>query len=100
MTRRRLTYAPAAADDLDWIYDTIAAVTTPAVASGYEQKIREACQRLEFGAERGTLHDDLRPGLRSIGFDRRVTIAFMVEDDRVVILRIFYGGRDWAQDVW
>lgn len=100
MKRRRLSHAPAAGDDPGWIYDTIAEVASPAVASGYERRIRDACQRPELGAERGTLHDDLRPGLRTIGFDRRVTVAFVVEEDRVVILRIFDGGRDWAQDTW
>ena len=98
MKRRIIAYAPAAGDDLDWIYDTVARVSTPGKASDYEHRIRDFCQRLEYGAERGTLHDDLRPGLRTVGFERRVTIAFVVEDHRVVILRIFYGGRDWGAD--
>ena len=42
---------------------------------------------------RGTEHSDLRPGLRTIGFRRRVTIAFRVKGDSVAILRILYGGR-------
>jgi plasmid stabilization system protein ParE len=29
-----------------------------------------------------------------MGFERRVTILFRVEEDRVEILRILYGGRD------
>jgi toxin ParE1/3/4 len=28
-----------------------------------------------------------------------VTVAFVVEAERVVILRIFYGGRDWEDDL-
>jgi toxin ParE1/3/4 len=44
--------------------------------------------------ERGRRRDDLRPGLRIIGFDRWVTIAFHVAGDRIIIDRIFYGGRD------
>lgn len=75
MKRRTVSYAPAAGDDLDWIYDTIADATSPITASGYERRIREFCDRLAYGAERGTLRDDLRPGLR-----------------------IFYGGRDWEED--
>ncbi|MCJ2143631.1 type II toxin-antitoxin system RelE/ParE family toxin [Methylobacterium sp. E-066] len=98
MKRRSITYAPAAGDDLDWIYDTVAQGSTPIIASGFERSIRDFCQRLEYGAERGTLRNELRPGLRTVGFGRRVTIAFMVEDHRVVILRIFYGGRDWEAD--
>jgi toxin ParE1/3/4 len=33
-------------------------------------------------------------GQRTIGFERRVTIAFMVTDEAVLIEGIFYGGRD------
>jgi toxin ParE1/3/4 len=36
----------------------------------------------------------LRPGLRIIGFERRVTIAFHIAPETVVIDRIFYAGRD------
>jgi hypothetical protein len=37
------------------------------------------------------------PGLRTIGFERRATIAFQVMQDEVVILRIFYGGEDYER---
>ena len=43
---------------------------------------------------RGTERSDLRPGLRIMGFRRRVTIAFRVKGDSVSILRILYGGRN------
>jgi toxin ParE1/3/4 len=36
---------------------------------------------------------NLRPGLRTIGFERRATIAFTVKGEDVIILRILYGGR-------
>ena len=36
----------------------------------------------------------MRPGLRVVGFERRVLIAFHVQPDAVVIDRILYGGRD------
>jgi toxin ParE1/3/4 len=34
------------------------------------------------------------PGLRIIGFERRVAIAFHIDPGRVTIDRILYGGRD------
>ena len=34
---------------------------------------------------------------RTVGFERRITVAFTVTDDSVVILRLFYGGRDWEE---
>jgi len=39
--------------------------------------------------------DDLLPGLRVTGFERRVTIAFVVTEAAVLIEGIFYGGRDF-----
>ena len=43
--------------------------------------------------------DDLRPGLRIIGFRRLVTIAITVEPDQVVILGIYHGGRDYEAEL-
>lgn len=43
----------------------------------------------------GVARDDLRPGLRTIGFRRRVVIAFAVTDETVEIHGVFYGGRDY-----
>ncbi len=39
--------------------------------------------------------DDLLPGLRATGFERRVTIAFVVTVDAVLIEGTFYGGQDF-----
>lgn len=33
------------------------------------------------------------PGLRTIGFERRITIAFKIEADLILIEGIFYGGQ-------
>ena len=50
---------------------------------------------------RGTLRDDIRPDLRIVGFERRLTLAFMVEEERVVFLRVFSGGQNWeAPELW
>jgi plasmid stabilization system protein ParE len=43
----------------------------------------------------GVARDDLRPGLRIVGFRRRVTIAFAVTEATVEIPGIYYGGRDY-----
>jgi len=43
--------------------------------------------------QRGTARNDLRPGLRTVGFERRATIAFTVKGEDVIILRILYAGR-------
>lgn len=99
MKARIVEYALKAQQDAAWIYRTVATASSPNVALGYVARIREFCDRLAYGAERGHRRDDIRPGLRIIGFERRVTVAFVVGAERVVILRIFYGGRDWEDDL-
>lgn len=45
----------------------------------------------------GVARDDLRPGLRIIGFRGRAVIVFNVRDETVVILGVYYGGRDYEE---
>jgi toxin ParE1/3/4 len=53
------------------------------------------CRGLSMFPLRGKARDDLLPGLRTIGFERRATIAFMVTTDAVLIEGVFYGGQDF-----
>ncbi len=96
MKRRIVEVSADAKADLIALYDWIADAASPATALAYVERIEDYCQDFDFASERGSLRDDIRPGLRVVGFERRVTIAFTVEDERVIILRIFYGGRNWT----
>jgi len=62
---------------------------------GYVDRVEAFCQKLRVGSERGHLRNDIRSGLRIVGFERRLTIAFMVDNESVIILRIFSAGRNW-----
>ena len=95
MKRRSIVFAPEARSDLLAIYDWVAAAAGPDVALSYLERIEVYCRRLDYAAERGQKRDDIRAGLRVLGFERRVAIAFSVDDTRVTILRLFYGGRYW-----
>jgi toxin ParE1/3/4 len=53
------------------------------------------CENLQTFPNRGTRRDDLRPGLRTLGFRRRVTILFEVTNDTVNIIGVYYGGQDY-----
>jgi toxin ParE1/3/4 len=88
-----IVFTPEAQDDLLDLYDYIADRSSPQRALGYLERIEKTCKSLTSLPERGTRRDDLRPGLRVMGFERRVLIAFRVSSDSVVILRILYGGR-------
>ena len=61
----------------------------------YLNRLEDYCNNLDLASERGQLRDDIRPGLRVVGFERRVAIALLVDAERVVVLRLFYGGQDW-----
>ena len=67
------------------------------MAFAYVERCKAFCLKLDQASERGQVRDDLRRGLRITGFKRRVTVAFSVDEDRVEVLRLFYGGQDWEK---
>lgn len=90
----RVVFAPEALDDLRALYDLIADGASPERAFGYVEGIRQHLLGFADFPQRATRRDHIRPGLRTIGYRRRVTVAFLVTEAEVVILRILYGGRD------
>ena len=89
-----VVFAPEAENDLIALYDYLADATSADRALTYAERIRSYCLSFKTFPERGTSREDVRAGLRTIGFERRVTIAFHLTSERVVIDRILYGGRD------
>jgi toxin ParE1/3/4 len=81
---RAVEFAPEAVEDLRKLYDWIAEATGAQAAMGYVARLESFCRGLGLASERGRLREDIGPGLRIVGFERRVTI-----------LRLFYGGRNW-----
>ncbi|MBV8799585.1 MAG: type II toxin-antitoxin system RelE/ParE family toxin [Alphaproteobacteria bacterium] len=86
-----------AEEDLLGMYDYIAGQSGRKVAGDYIARIESACMSLQSAPLRGTPRDDVVPGLRIVGFERRAAIAFQVKRSEVVILRTFYGGRDYER---
>jgi toxin ParE1/3/4 len=96
MKARKVTFRPAAEGDLDAIFEHIAN-DSPKNALAFVLRIRSFCEALAEFSERGSLRRALGEGIRIVGFERRVAIAFRVDGDRVRILRVFYGGRNLEQ---
>ena len=46
-------------------------------------------------SHRGTIRDDVRPGLRVTNYKKSAVIAFDVDDGQVSIIGIYYGGQDY-----
>lgn len=90
-------FAPEAADQLEALYRYLASAASPAVAAGYVDAIVAHCEGLAVFPHRGTMRDDIRPGLRTSSYQKRVVIATFVDDEaqRVTILGVFYGGQDY-----
>jgi len=88
---------PAAEADLLGLYCDIAEDAGIDVAGAYVDRIEAACRTLETFPERRTRRDGIRPSLRTLGFERRATIGFLVKRSEVVILRVFYGGQDYER---
>jgi toxin ParE1/3/4 len=90
-----IVLAPEARAQLDELYDYIAEAASPAIALRFTDAILGQLEELRDFPSLGTIRDDILPGLRTIGFRRRVTIAFVVEPSEVSVVGIFYGGQDF-----
>ena len=92
--RIRVRFRPEAEADLNALFEYLLGETAPRVAGDYVRRVHAACTALQDFPNRGAPRSDLGPGVRLIGFERRVAIAYRVEPDEVVILAVLYGGRD------
>ncbi|CAN7221295.1 type II toxin-antitoxin system RelE/ParE family toxin [Pararhizobium sp. LjRoot238] len=98
--RYRVLLHPKAEEELNGLYDTLAERAGPATAWTFVAGIRAFCSELSDFPERGTERVEFMPGLRIIGYRRSVSIAFTVQADAVVILGIFYGGRNFTAETF
>jgi toxin ParE1/3/4 len=86
---------PEAEDDLFELYRYISRKSSTAIAENYIARIKAFLAGFDQFPHRGTVREDKRRGLRIVGFERRVSIAFTVADDEVLILRVLYAGRQF-----
>lgn len=90
----KLVFRPRAAEDLRTTYVHIAEEAGHDRAGDYLERIEKACRTLQTFPERGTVRDQILPGLRVIGFERSASIAFRVIGDTVEVLRVLRRGQD------
>lgn len=87
-------FADQAQADLKDLYDYVREKAGDRQARALVANIYDYCLSFDTFPHRGTKRDDLTPGLRTVGWHRRATIAFTVEPSRVLILRLLFRGRD------
>ena len=93
----RIDWSQPAVDDLDTIAAWIEEQAGTAIAGSYVERVRVRVNRLADFPHRGIPRDDLRPGVRSIPFERRLIILYRVGDAAVTILRVINSARDVRQ---
>lgn len=87
-------FAPEAIEDLGRIFATLLPVAGERVARDFVTRLQAACLGLSSAPERGSLRNHVRPGLRVVGYRRQASIAFVVTDSDVLILRVLRRGAD------
>ncbi len=93
-----VVFSPRAIRDLDEILGYLAPEMGAAAAREYIGRIRNYCAGFATFPNRGMRRDDIRPGIRIVGYRYKATIAFDIEKQTVAILRIYHRGRDIDAD--
>ena len=91
----RVVFSPETLQQLRDLLHYIAVHASTEVAQRYTDNIIDYCESLNTFPLRGTMRDDVRPGLRITHYKKRAVIAFAVFKEQVSILGIFYGGQDY-----
>jgi plasmid stabilization system protein ParE len=93
--KRKIVVSAEARAQLDDLYDYIAMAASQTTALKFTDAILDELGSLRDFPIRGVSREDILPGLRTMGFRRCVTIAFVVEPAEVLVVGIFYGGQDF-----
>ncbi len=79
----RVIFTPEAEEQLAALYRYIAEAASSYIAAQYTEAIVSFCESLRTFPYRGTMRDDVRPGLRITNYKKRAVIAFHVDAEVV-----------------
>lgn len=65
------------------------------IANGFVDRIKDRCQNIGNAPRGGRPRGDILPGLRIVPFEHSAIIAYVMDNDLVHIVNVFYGGRDY-----
>lgn len=94
--RFHVTFSRRALEQILELERYIAEASYSTRAERFIDSLIDHCQQLSTFPHRGTVRNDIRPGLRVTHFRKRTVIAFVVLESRVEILGVFHGGRDYT----
>ena len=94
----RVRFHPLVARDLEVIAQWVIEYAGSEVAHRKLAEIEQEIASLARTPHKGTIRDEIAPGLGAIPAAKRAVIAFSVDDDakEVLIHCITYSGGDWA----
>jgi len=94
----RLRFHPLVERDLEAITRWIIDYAGADVARRKLTEIEQAITDLARTPHKGSVRDEIVPGLRAIPAARRAVIAFTVDDStrEVLVQAVTYGGADWV----
>ena len=93
----KVIFHPRAEQELFELYNYIDEHSGPDRAKAFLLDIQSYCLGFSIFPKRGMIRDDIAPDVRVVGYKRVASIVFKVL--AVVILGVFYGGRDISLDV-
>jgi toxin ParE1/3/4 len=85
-----------AIEDLIALHQWVSVEADIRTADGYLARIEERIAALTDFSHRGSPRDDLVAGLRTLAFERRLLIAYNVDEQRVTVQRVINAFRDLA----
>lgn len=94
----KVRFHPLAEEDLDRIDDFVA-TRSPSGARRLAGRLEDVIGRLSAFPDIGRQRDDLALGIRTIAVDHTLLVAYRVDPGHILILRIFYAGRDFEADL-
>ena len=89
----RILFSPEAAASLTRLYGALIHRDGEESAAAFLERFEAWCADLSEAPARGLRRDDLFPGLRVLGFERRMAVAFHLGLDTVTIDVIAHGAR-------
>lgn len=91
---RRLVVTPEAKAQLNSLYEYLAGEASLEIATRYIDAVMARVAGLTDFPHRGTSRGDIRPGLRTVPFRRRLTIAYAFTPREVRIIGIARAGQE------